>query len=76
MTMSSRSMLAKIAPLKAAYGSARRRLTARLAEMSPVLLSRLRYREAWGRWPDLINPATFDEKLLWLKSVLAASAEG
>jgi len=37
-----------------------------LARFAPGLLSRLRYRMAWGRWPDFENPTTFDEKLLWL----------
>lgn len=66
MTTSARTILAKFGPIKATYSAARRRLTARLAGTSPLLLSCLRYREAWGRWPDLNNPVTFDEKLLWL----------
>ena len=37
-----------------------------LCRASPELLGRLRYRAAWGRWPDLEKPITFDEKLLWL----------
>ncbi len=28
---------------------------------------RLKYRKAFGRWPDLKNPRTFNEKLTWLK---------
>ena len=27
----------------------------------------LKYRKAFGRWPDLKNPRTFNEKLTWLK---------
>ena len=66
MTNGARMMLARIGPLKGAYGEARRRLTAQLATSAPALLARLRYREAWGRWPDFDHPTTFDEKLLWL----------
>lgn len=28
---------------------------------------RLKYRKAFGRWPDLRNPRSFNEKLTWLK---------
>lgn len=28
---------------------------------------RLKYRKAFGQWPDLKNPRTFNEKLTWLK---------
>jgi hypothetical protein len=52
--------------LNAGYHAARANGMTMLAKTSPELLSRLRYREAWGRWPDLRKPATFDEKLLWL----------
>lgn len=34
--------------------------------LSPVLLARVRYLIKLGRWPDLKNPQSFDEKLLWL----------
>lgn len=37
-----------------------------LYNLSPEWLAKLNYRKAWGRWPDLRNPQTFDEKLLWL----------
>jgi hypothetical protein len=37
-----------------------------MSSMSPVLLAKLRYREIRGTWPDLKNPQSFDEKLLWL----------
>jgi hypothetical protein len=40
--------------------------TAFIFDISPVLLAKLRYRSAWGKWPDLKEPHTFDEKLLWL----------
>jgi len=66
MTTSTRQLLGHIGPLKAAYHAVRGRVTVWLARTSPRLLSRLRYREAWGRWPDLDKPVTFDEKLLWL----------
>ena len=66
MVTRTRKFLAKIGPLKAAYHGVRGRIMADLSVRSPELLSRLRYREAWGRWPDLENPTTFDEKLLWL----------
>lgn len=31
------------------------------------LFIRLKYRKAFGRWPDLKHPRTFNEKLTWLK---------
>ena len=31
------------------------------------LFVRLKFRKAMGRWPDLKNPRTFNEKLNWLK---------
>jgi hypothetical protein len=34
--------------------------------LSPVWLVKFHYFRAWGRWPDLETPRTFDEKLLWL----------
>lgn len=34
--------------------------------VSPVLLARYCFRVTTGRYPDLGNPQTFDEKLLWL----------
>jgi hypothetical protein len=34
--------------------------------ISPVLLAEVRFRSARGGWPDLKDPKTFDEKLLWL----------
>jgi len=37
-----------------------------LYSVSPEWLAMFRYREAYGRWPDLHNPQSFDEKLLWL----------
>lgn len=37
-----------------------------LYRVSPVLLAKLRYYRARGRWPDFTRPETFDEKLLWL----------
>lgn len=37
-----------------------------LYDVSPAALNRLRFRLAWGRWPDLRTPTTFDEKLQWL----------
>ena len=66
MVTRTRRFLPKIGPLKAAYHGVRGWVMADLSMRSPGLLSRLRYREAWGRWPDLENPITFDEKLLWL----------
>lgn len=39
---------------------------AALYKASPVLLAKLRYRVIRGKWPDLKNPRSFDEKLLWL----------
>lgn len=39
---------------------------AKMTTATPVLLAKLRYREIIGRWPDLKDPKTFDEKLLWL----------
>lgn len=61
-----RTILARSALVKAAYHDIYRGATTGLCRLSPELLARLRYRAAWGRWPDLENPTTFDEKLLWL----------
>jgi hypothetical protein len=61
-----RPLLARCQPLKTVYHWTRARWFQALLVISPVLLARVRYRIAWGRWPDLANPGTFDEKLLWL----------
>lgn len=61
-----RSILARHALLKRAYHAGRAEAAAALTAFSPEFLTRLRYRRAWGRWPHLESPATFDEKLLWL----------
>ena len=66
MKSRARSIVAKIGPVKSAYHAVRAGAISFLAARSPRLLAQLRYREAWGRWPDLENPTTFDEKLLWL----------
>ena len=42
------------------------RWNALIYRLSPVLLAKICYYRARGRWPDLTNPRTFDEKLLWL----------
>ena len=52
--------------LKAAYRWLRTRALGAVCRVSPELLARLRFRAAWGRWPDFENPTNFDEKLLWL----------
>lgn len=61
-----RSLLARCGPLKAAYHGTRALGIRTLLTVSPELLAGVRYRIAWGRWPDFENPITFDEKLLWL----------
>ena len=38
-----------------------------LTRISPILNTQLWYRHRFGRWPDLIHPQTFNEKVLWLK---------
>ncbi|MHC1725279.1 MAG: ATP-grasp fold amidoligase family protein [Syntrophobacteraceae bacterium] len=58
--------LAKCTPLKAAYYKLRAGVRSAVYDVSPQLLAQLRYRAAWGRWPDFADPTTFDEKLLWL----------
>lgn len=37
-----------------------------LFHISPVLLLRLRYRSSRGKWPNLLTPSSYDEKLIWL----------
>ncbi len=64
--ISIRSRLARIDFLRNAYHAGVHGLYAFCYRLSPVLLARLRYRAAWGRWPDFKNPRTMDEKLLWL----------
>lgn len=44
----------------------RRWIQARLYGISPELLAKCRYRTVRGRFPDLADPQSFDEKLLWL----------
>ena len=61
-----RTILSQCRPLKAAYHGTRAATFRLLLAISPVLLARVRYRLAWGRWPDFAKPTTFDEKLLWL----------
>ncbi len=61
-----RRTLAGIAPLRNQWHRLRSAAFAGLSRMSPELLMRWRFRIAWGHWPDLANPQTFDEKLIWL----------
>jgi hypothetical protein len=61
-----RGTLARSTLLKAAYHWLRAGAQGAVCRVSPELLSRLRFRAAWGRWPDFENPTNFDEKLLWL----------
>ena len=61
-----RPILARCPPVKGAYHWLCDTALSGVCRVSPVLLGRLRYRAAWGRWPDLEHPRTFDEKLLWL----------
>jgi len=61
-----RKTLARSAALNAVYHKLREGALSAVCHVSPTLMTRLRYREVWNRWPDLENPVTFDEKLLWL----------
>ena len=61
-----RKTLARCTPLKAAYNGFYSGSMTTLGHLSPVFLNRFRYRLAWGRWPELKQPKTFDEKLQWL----------
>lgn len=63
-----RDTIAKFAPApaKAAYHKTRSGIMSAACQISPRLLTRFRHRLAWGRWPDLDTPITFDEKLQWL----------
>lgn len=61
-----RKRLARCDLLKAAYHRLHSGAASAVCHASPELLARLRYRAAWGRWPDFARPTTFDEKLLWL----------
>ncbi len=49
-----------------AYHAAGSLSRAVLYRLSPRLLALARYRAAWKSWPDLRDPRSFDEKLLWL----------
>jgi len=64
--VATRARLAQYRRLVSAWHIARGCAFSILARASPELLGRLRFRAAWGRWPDFENPTTFDEKLLWL----------
>jgi hypothetical protein len=61
-----RNTLARYAPLKAAYHTLQSGAMSVVCHVSPGFLIRLRHRLAWGHWPDLERPTTFDEKLQWL----------
>jgi len=61
-----RTTLARCAPLKAAYYGLYSGSMSVLCHLSPIFLNRFRHRLAWGRWPNLEQPTTFDEKLQWL----------
>jgi len=61
-----RKRLARHEVLRTAYHGLHANALSAVCRVSPELLARLRYRAAWGRWPDFENPTTFDEKLLWL----------
>jgi hypothetical protein len=52
--------------LKGAYHLCRSKSIRILCEISPKLLLSLRYWAIWGKWPNLRDPITFDEKLIWL----------
>lgn len=39
----------------------------RLTPFSPTAVSKIRYKQALGKWPNLKNPTEFNEKLIWLK---------
>jgi hypothetical protein len=58
--------LKKINAIKAMYRGIRTWSIATLVTVSPVLFTKVRFRSMRGRYPDLKNPQTFDEKLLWL----------
>ena len=38
-----------------------------LSVSDPEKVSKIRYKEVFGQEPDLENPKTFNEKLMWLK---------
>lgn len=57
---------AKNLPLKSMYRWLRASSTVILYNLSPGLLTKHRYRRLKGRWPNLKNPQSFDEKLIWL----------
>ena len=42
-------------------------LVSQLSLISPEKVSRIRYKNVFGTEPDLENPKTFNEKLMWLK---------
>lgn len=64
--VSIKKRLARKTWLKAAYHLYLSLATAVLYKLSPVLLSRVRYRAVYGARLNLRDPRTFDEKLLWL----------
>ena len=53
--------------LRAMYGRIRIRYFELLTIISPELNTKCRYREKFGRWPDMDAPKTLEEKLIWLK---------
>jgi len=61
-----RRALSRYSPAKRAYHSLRSVARSTACHLSPEAFVRIRHRLAWGRWPNLQEPRTFDEKLLWL----------
>jgi hypothetical protein len=61
-----RDTLAKSAEIKAAYHWLSSGVLSAGTRLSPSLVPRCRFRLAWGRWPNLDTPTTFDERLQWL----------
>jgi hypothetical protein len=52
--------------LKWSYHKIRSISICSLVAISPVVFANLRYRTLRGTWPNLWDPQSFDEKLLWL----------
>jgi hypothetical protein len=61
-----RKSLEKVPCVKKTYHMIRSGALSTLGHVSPAFLISFRHFLAWGRWPDLAAPVTFDEKLLWL----------
>ena len=65
--MSIKTFLKKSKTLTAVHGAIHHWICCGATVFSPELNTKIRFKETFGRTPNLKNPQTFNEKLVWLK---------